>query len=42
MKNVKETIGIDVSKKTLDVYLHRQEQPRQFSNDQAGFKKIKQ
>lgn len=40
MENVEESIGVDVSKKTLDVYLHQKQQHKQFSNDQAGFKRI--
>lgn len=40
MKKVIETVGIDVSKLTLDVHLHKVGQHQQFSNDQAGFKKI--
>lgn len=40
MKNVKETIGIDVSKLTLDVYLHNAKQHQQFSNDRKGYLKI--
>lgn len=40
MKNVKETIGIDVSKMTIDVYLHTLNQHKQFTNDIHGFKKM--
>lgn len=40
MENVRESIGIDVSKRTLDVYLHQKQQHQQFSNDESGFKKI--
>jgi transposase len=40
MKNVKETIGIDVSKLTIDAYLHTGQLHKQFSNDQSGFKKM--
>lgn len=40
MKKVNETVGIDVSKLTLDVHLHKLSLHQQFSNDQAGFKKI--
>lgn len=40
MKNVKETIGIDVSKLTLDVFLHNGKQHQQFSNDRKGYLKI--
>ena len=42
MENVEETIGIDVSKKTLDVHLHQKQHPKQFSNDETGYKKILQ
>jgi len=42
MENVEETIGIDVSKKTLDVHLHQKQQHKQFSNDETGYKKILQ
>lgn len=40
MENVKESIGIDVSKKTLDVFLHQNSAHKQFSNNTAGFKKM--
>lgn len=40
MKKVKETVGIDVSKLTLDVHLHKASLHQQFSNDAVGFKKI--
>ncbi len=40
MEKIKETIGIDVSKLTLDVYLNKAALYKQFSNDQVGFKKI--
>lgn len=40
MKNVKETIGIDVSKKTIDAFLYTLNQHKQFSNDLNGFKKM--
>lgn len=40
MKRVKETVGIDVSKLTLDVHLHKASLHQQFANDTAGFKKI--
>lgn len=40
MKKVKETVGIDVSKLTLDAHLHSAGLHQQFGNDQAGFKKI--
>jgi transposase len=40
MKKVKETVGIDVSKLTLDVHLCKAGLHQQFGNDQAGFQKI--
>ncbi len=40
MKKVEETVGIDVSKLTLDVHLFKAGLHQQFSNDEAGFKKI--
>lgn len=40
MENVKESIGIDVSKKTIDVYLHLTSAHKQFANNTAGFKKM--
>lgn len=40
MKKVEETVGIDVSKLTLDVHLHKAGLHQQFGNDEAGFKKI--
>jgi transposase len=40
MKNVKESIGIDVSKKTIDVYRYNADLHKQFSNDSSGFKKM--
>lgn len=40
MKKVKETVGIDVSKLTLDVHLHKAGLHQQFGNDLSGFKKI--
>lgn len=39
MEKVKETVGIDVSKLTLDVHLSKAGLHQQFGNDQAGFKK---
>jgi hypothetical protein len=39
MENVKESIGIDVSKKTIDVYQYTVNLHKQFSNDLPGFKK---
>lgn len=40
MENVKESIGIDVSKKTIDVYQYTVNLHKQFSNDPSGFKKM--
>jgi len=40
MKKVTETVGIDVSKLTLDVHLYKAGLHQQFSNDVSGFKKI--
>ena len=40
MKKVTETIGIDVSKLTLDVYVRTTKVHKQFSNDLKGFKQI--
>jgi len=40
MEKVKESIGIDVSKKTIDVYQYTVNQHKQFSNNSAGFKKM--
>ena len=37
MKKVVEAVGIDVSKKTLDVHLHRRKEHKVFSNDKKGF-----
>lgn len=37
MKNVTETVGIDVSKMTLDVSIYHLGQHRQFSNDTKGY-----
>jgi len=35
-----ETLGIDVSKRTLDAYLHQGNKHSQFSNDTKGFKSM--
>ena len=40
MKNVRQTIGIDVSKLTLDVYVKTDKVHSQFSNDSKGFKQL--
>ncbi len=37
---IKEVIGIDVSKLTLDCYIHKSQDFRIFKNDQAGIKKL--
>jgi transposase len=38
MKKLIETMGVDVSKKTLDAYLHVADSHQQFENDVEGFK----
>lgn len=40
MEKIKETVGIDVSKLTLDVHLHKAGLHQQFANDHSGFRKI--
>ena len=40
MKNVRQTIGIDVSKLTLDVYVKTTKIHHQFTNDSKGFKQL--
>jgi transposase len=40
MKKVTQTIGIDVSKLTLDVFIRTTSVHKQFSNDNKGFKQI--
>jgi|688.fasta_scaffold462046_1 transposase len=40
MKNVKETVGIDVSKLTLDVFIHTLKDHAQFENNRRGYLKI--
>jgi len=40
MKNVKQTIGIDVTKLTLDVYIKTEKVHHQFSNDSKGCKQL--
>lgn len=37
MKNVAESVGIDVSKQTIDVYLHHLKVHEVFSNNKSGF-----
>lgn len=36
----KEVLGIDISKLTIDVYLHIKRSPEIFDNDPSGFKKL--
>lgn len=40
MKNVKEAVGIDVSKNTLDVQLHCLKEHRVFKNNKKGFEEL--
>lgn len=40
MKNVRQTIGIDVSKITLDVYIQTTKVHHQFTNDSKGFNQL--
>ena len=40
MKNFKETLGIDLSKVTLDAYLHSRQAYQQFENNEEGFKAL--
>ena len=40
MKKVTQTIGIDVSKLTLDVFIRTTNVHKQFSNDSKGFKQF--
>ena len=40
MKNVTQTIGIDVSKLALDVCIRTTNVHKQFSNDTKGFKQL--
>jgi len=40
MKNVRQTIGIDVSKLTLDVYIQTTKVHHQFTNDSKGFNQL--
>ncbi|MFT6970695.1 MAG: hypothetical protein ACJAXX_001261 [Roseivirga sp.] len=37
MKNIVETLGIDLSKATLDAYLHLSKKHEQFENSKKGF-----
>ena len=41
MKKVTETIGIDVSKVTLDVYVRTTKVHKQFSNDLKGLNQFR-
>lgn len=38
MKNYNETVGVDISKLTIDAHLHLVNQHKQFSNNAKGFK----
>lgn len=38
MKNLRETVGVDVSKSTIDVHLHVNNRHAQFENNLKGFK----
>lgn len=40
MKNYKEVVGIDVSKKTIDAYCHQAEEHKEFVNDIIGYKSL--
>ena len=40
MKEFKESVGIDVSKETIDVHLHLKAVSEKFENNQSGFKKL--
>ena len=40
MKNFIETLGIDLSKETLDAHLHRANELAQFENNTKGFQKL--
>lgn len=40
MKNYKEVVGIDVSKKTLDAYCYQEQVHKEFVNDVGGFKSL--
>ncbi|WP_231372781.1 IS110 family transposase [Aureivirga sp. CE67] len=37
---IKEIIGIDVSKKVIDVCIHTQKKIEQFDNNNSGFRKL--
>jgi transposase len=40
MKNVEESVGIDVSKLTIDVHLFKKNKHHQFVNKNKGFKEM--
>ena len=40
MKNVKDAVGIDVSKRTIDVQLHCLKEHKVFENNKKGFKEL--
>ncbi|MBG7610765.1 IS110 family transposase [Polaribacter sp. BAL334] len=40
MKNYKEVVGIDVSKKTIDAYCYQSEVHKAFTNDLVGYKSL--
>jgi len=40
MKNYKEVVGIDVSKKTIDAYCHQAEVHKEFVNDLVGYRSL--
>ncbi|WP_417866398.1 IS110 family transposase [Xanthomarina gelatinilytica] len=40
MKNVRDVIGIDVSKKTIDATAYQSEHHAVFTNDRAGYSKL--
>ena len=40
MKNYKEVVGIDVSKKTLDAYCYQGQAHKEFVNDVSGYKSL--
>ncbi|MCG1036875.1 IS110 family transposase [Polaribacter sargassicola] len=40
MKNYKEVVGIDVSKKTIDAYCYHAQVHKEFNNDLTGYKSL--
>ncbi|WP_235817853.1 hypothetical protein [Formosa haliotis] len=40
MKNYKEVVGIDVSKKTIDAYCYHGQAHKEFANDIVGYKSL--